>query len=80
MKKLSIITLLLFSINFVFPQKTITGNISDANGPLPGANIIEQGPNPPYPERMPYSNNELNSNENAPADDPSIFAKTRVNQ
>jgi len=52
MKKLSIITLLLFSINFVFPQKTITGNISDANGPLPGANIIEQGPNPPYPERI----------------------------
>jgi hypothetical protein len=29
---------------------------------------------------MPYATNELNSNENAPADDPGIFTKTAVNQ
>ena len=38
------------------------------------------GPNPPYPERMPYAATELNSNSNAPADDPGIFVKTEVNQ
>jgi len=38
------------------------------------------GPNPPYPERMPYAANELNSNANAPAEDPGIFTKTQVNQ
>ena len=38
------------------------------------------GPNPPYPERMPYAANELNSNSNAPAEDPGIFTKTQVNQ
>lgn len=31
------------------------------------------------PERMPYAQNELNSNQNAP-DDPGIFQKTSVNQ
>ena len=31
------------------------------------------GPNPPYPERMPYAATELNSNSNAPAEDPGIF-------
>jgi hypothetical protein len=31
-------------------------------------------------ERMPYSANELNSNFNAPSEDPGIFAKTAVNQ
>lgn len=51
---------------------------SDSNISVPFT--LNQGPNPPYPERMPYSNNELNSNENAPADDPGIFAKTKVNQ
>jgi len=32
-----------------------------------------------HPERMPYSDDELNSNSNAPAEDPGIFTKTRVN-
>ena len=32
------------------------------------------------PERMPYAQNELNSNSNAPDEDPGIFAKTPVNQ
>lgn len=42
--------------------------------------VLVSGPNPPYPERMPYSYNELNSNENSPAEDPGIFVKTAVNQ
>lgn len=42
--------------------------------------IMVDGPAPPYSERMPYSNDELNSNENAPAEDPGIFTKTKVNQ
>jgi len=33
-----------------------------------------------FPERMPYSDNELNTNGNAPSDDPGIFMKTEVNQ
>ncbi len=33
-----------------------------------------------HPERMPYSDDELNANANAPADDPGIFVKTEVNQ
>lgn len=33
-----------------------------------------------HPERMPYSFDELNTNSNAPAEDPGIFVKTRVNQ
>lgn len=33
-----------------------------------------------HPERMPYSQEELNSNGNAPDDDPGIFIKTAVNQ
>lgn len=37
------------------------------------------GPNPPYAERLPYSDEELNSNGNAPAEDPGIFTKTEVN-
>ena len=37
------------------------------------------GPNPPYPERLPYSADELNSNSNAP-EDPGIFVKTKVNE
>lgn len=32
------------------------------------------------PERMPYAQSELNSNSNAPAEDPGIFTKTPVNQ
>lgn len=42
--------------------------------------VLVNGPNPPYPERMPYATNELNSNSNAPAEDPGIFTKTPVNQ
>ena len=51
---------------------------SDSNISVPF--VLNEGPNPPYPERMPYSNNELNSNANAPSEDPGIFAKTPVNQ
>jgi hypothetical protein len=29
---------------------------------------------------MPYATNELNSNSNAPSEDPGIFTKTQVNQ
>ena len=32
----------LFS-TFAISQRTITGNVSDEKGPLPGANVIEQG-------------------------------------
>tara|TARA_B110000014_G_C20106636_1_gene582051 strand:+ start:239 stop:1663 length:1425 start_codon:yes stop_codon:yes gene_type:complete len=42
--------------------------------------VLVDGPGAPYPERMPYSYNELNSNANAPAEDPGIFTKTQVNQ
>lgn len=41
--------------------------------------FLQDGPNPPYPERMPYAQNSINSNSNAPTD-PGIFAKTSVNQ
>lgn len=41
--------------------------------------VMVAGPNPPYAERLPYSEDELNSNSNAP-EDPGIFAKTRVNE
>lgn len=42
--------------------------------------ILVDGPDAPYPERMPYSDDELNSNSSAPAEDPGIFVKTQVNQ
>ena len=42
--------------------------------------VLVLGPGAPYPERMPYAANELNSNSNAPAEDPGIFTKTQVNQ
>lgn len=42
--------------------------------------VLVDGPGPPYPERMPYSTNSLNSNSNAPSEDPGIFVKTAVNQ
>ena len=42
--------------------------------------VLNLGPAGPYPERMPYAATELNSNSNAPAQDPGIFAKTEVNQ
>ncbi len=32
-----------------------------------------------YPERLPYSDDELNTNSNAPTEDPGIFTKTQVN-
>ncbi|MGB2086415.1 MAG: carboxypeptidase-like regulatory domain-containing protein, partial [Flavobacteriaceae bacterium] len=35
--------LCLIFAQFTFAQKVIRGNVSDANGPLPGANVIEQG-------------------------------------
>ena len=34
--------ILLISIS-IYAQKTVTGNISDANGPLPGASVVEKG-------------------------------------
>ncbi len=42
--------------------------------------FLVDGPNPPYPERMPYSDDELNANLNSPPEDPGIFVKTPVNQ
>lgn len=42
--------------------------------------FLQDGPSAPYPERMPYSTTALNSNSNAPAEDPGIFTKTAVNQ
>lgn len=33
-----------------------------------------------HPERMPYSDDELNTNSNAPAEDPGILTRTPVNQ
>lgn len=51
---------------------------SDASIAVPF--ILVNGKNPPFPERMPYADNELNANENAPAEDPGIFQKTAVNQ
>ena len=33
-----------------------------------------------HPERMPYSDDELNTNSNAPSEDPGIFVKTAINQ
>ena len=33
-----------------------------------------------HPERMPYSDDELNTNGNAPKEDPGIYTKTEVNQ
>ena len=50
---------------------------SDQNIAVPF--FLVNGPNPPYPERFPYSEAELNSNSNAPAD-PGIFTKTPVNE
>jgi hypothetical protein len=42
--------------------------------------VLVDGPGPPYPERMPYSTNAINSNSNAPSEDPGIFTKTAVNE
>jgi hypothetical protein len=50
---------------------------SDSNIAVPF--ILVNGSNPPYPERMPYAEQELNSNSNAPTD-PGIFGVTAVNQ
>ena len=33
-----------------------------------------------HPEWMPYSDDELNTNTNSPAQDPCIYAATKVNQ
>lgn len=40
---------------------------------------MNDGPTPPFAERIPYSFDELNSNANAP-EDPGIFAKTPINR
>ena len=42
--------------------------------------VMYNSDNTRKPERMPYATNELNSNSNAPAEDPGIFQKTAVNQ
>tara|TARA_B100000768_G_scaffold176928_1_gene190413 strand:- start:87 stop:1508 length:1422 start_codon:yes stop_codon:yes gene_type:complete len=42
--------------------------------------VMVDADNTRKPERMPYAQNELNSNSNAPDEDPGIFAKTEVNQ
>ena len=42
--------------------------------------VLVDGPAGQFPERMPYAATELNSNSNAPAEDPGIFTKTEVNQ
>ncbi len=52
---------------------------SDSNIAVPY--ILFDGPQSgPWPERMPYATTELNSNSNAPDEDPGIFVVTRVNQ
>ncbi len=44
--------------------------------PIPlNTNTVSQ-----HPERMPYSDDELNSNSNGPGDDPGIYAVTEVNR
>ena len=49
---------------------------SDIAVPFP----LNPGSTTQYPERMPYADDELNSNSNAPTDDPGIFVVTDVNQ
>lgn len=50
---------------------------SDQNIAVPY--VLVDGPAPPFPERFPYSEAELNANSNAPTD-PGLFSKTPVNQ
>lgn len=50
---------------------------SDPNLAVPFT--MNNGPMPPYAERLPYSFDELNSNNNAP-EEPGIFTKTPINQ
>jgi hypothetical protein len=42
--------------------------------------VMVDADNTRKPERMPYAQNAMNSNSNAPDEDPGIFAKTEVNQ
>ena len=49
---------------------------SDLIVPFP----LNPGSGTQQPQRMPYSDDELNSNENAPAEDPGIFTVTEVNK
>ena len=51
---------------------------SDGNIAVPY--VMEGADNSRKPERMPYARNELQSNSNAPDEDPGIFQKTAVNQ
>ncbi len=49
---------------------------SDISVPFPFNNAAASQ----HPERFPYSDDELNTNANAPDNDPGIFVKTEVNQ
>ena len=49
---------------------------SDIAVPIP----LNPGSTTQHPERMPYSDDELNANSNAPSEDPGIFSVTEVNQ
>jgi len=49
---------------------------SDIAVPIP----LNPGSTSTHPERLPYSDDELNSNSQAPAEDPGIFTVTEVNQ
>ena len=51
---------------------------SDADIAVPF--VLVDGPAPPFVERLPYSSEELNSNTNAPSEDPGLFTVTKVNQ
>lgn len=55
--------------------RRLRGSESDIAVPFPSNTGAGQ-----YPERFPYSDDELNSNSNAPSDDPGIFTKTEVNR
>lgn len=38
-----LVCLLIVVSQLIFAQRVVRGTVSDANGPLPGANVIEQG-------------------------------------
>ena len=44
-KLFMVMTLFLSFVQISLAQNTISGTIRDANGPLPGANVIESGTN-----------------------------------
>lgn len=55
--------------------RRLRGREDDIAVPFPSNTAAGQ-----FPERFPYSDDELNSNSNAPDDDPGIFTKTEVNR